>query len=425
MRKRMSKVAAVLTAAVTAVAVAGCGAESGDSGGPVTIKFLSLAYQPPTVAAVKKIVDTFNEQHQNKIQVELIQGSFDTVNDQLVPQFQGGTAPDVIHSQASLISDFQRQGYLADLDDKLDKKLLSDIPNGVRGTVTDGDRLFGAPTLLQSYVVFANTDLLAAAGVTVPTGETLHWDDFRDIAKQASTGGRHGLGWGLKQPAATVMNLSLNFDGKFFDGTGREAKISVDKEELEVPKRIRQMLDEDKSLSPVSVTQSGADTLPGFYAGQYAMVVGADFLAQSITSGAPQGFKWTVLPPLTGTSSHQAADPQTLSMPEQSAHPGEAAEFINFYQQPENLAAVAKGDWLIPATTSASDVLRTATADQPGWAAILATGPQLVDAPFSHATNYPRWKIESAQPALQQYLAGEVDLDGLETKFVDGWQQGG
>ena len=417
-----NRVAAVLAAAT--LALAGCGADDSGANGTVTIKFLSLAYQPPTVAAVKKIVDTFNQDHP-KIHVELIQGSFDTVNDQLVPQFQGGTAPDVIHSQSSLMTDFQQQGYLADLSGRLDKDLLAGVPKGVLGTVKDGDATFGFPTLLQSYVVFANTDLLTAAGAAVPTGDTLKWDDFRDLAKKATTGGHHGLGWGLKQPAATVMNLSLNFDGTYFDGTGREAKISVSDNELEVPKRMRQMLETDKSLSPVSITQSGADTLPGFYAGQYAMVVGADFLAQSITAGAPAGFNWTVLPPLTGTSSNQAADPQVLAMPEQSAHPDEAAQFIEYYAKPANLAAVAQGDWLIPATTPASEALAQQTAGQPAWPAILATGPHLVDAPFSHATNYPRWKIESAQPALQQFLAGELDLSGLKKKLVDGWQQDG
>jgi ABC-type glycerol-3-phosphate transport system substrate-binding protein len=423
MGHRWSRVAALATAAVTALALGGCGAtaDSGSADGVVTIKFVSLAYQPPTVAAVKNIVDSFNASHP-KIQVQLIQGSFDTINDQLVTQFQGGTAPDVIHSQASLISNFQKQGYLADLTPYLDKNVVSSVPKGVLTTVTNGEKIFGAPTELQSYVVFANTDLLKSAGVAVPTGSTLSWDDFQAMAKKATTDGHAGLGWGLKQPAATVMNLSLNFGGTYFSGAGADAKIAVADNELQVPKRMAQMLNDDKSLSPVSITQSGSDTLPGFYAGKYAMVVGADFVAQSIVAQAPKTFNWAVLPPLAGTSAHQAADPQTLSASEQSQHVKEAAEFINYYEQPANLASVAQGDWLIPATAAASDVVRQATAGQNGWAQILATGPELVDAPFAHATNFPRWKTEVAQPALQQFLAGKLDLDGLKQKFTDGWQ---
>ena len=421
---RHRPITAVLAAAAAAMlALAGCGSSSNSSSdnGPVTIKFVSLAYQPPTVAAVKKIVDSFNASHP-KIKVQLVQGSFDTINDQLVTQFQGGTAPDVFHSQASLISNFEQQGYLADLKPYLDKNLVSSVPGGVLSTVSDGEKIYAAPTLLQSYVVFANTDLLKAAGATVPTGSSMSWDQFQALAKQATSNGHFGLGWGLKQPTAAVMNLSLNFDGTYFSGSGSDTKISVGDNELQVPTRMGQMLRQDKSLSPVSITQSGADTLPGFYAGKYAMVVGGDFIAQSIVAQAPKTFHWTVLPALSGTSAHQAADPQSLSVSKQSKHVEQAAEFINYYEQPANLAAVAEGDWLIPATSAASDAVKAATGGKNGWAQILPTGQQLIDAPFSRATNYPRWKTEVAQPALQQYLAGSIDIDGLKKKLVDGWQ---
>lgn len=409
--------------AVAVLAIAGCSSSSSDKNGVVNIKFVSLAYQPPTVAAVKKIVDSFNSSH-SKIHVQLIQGSFDTINDQLTTQFQGGTAPDVFHSQSSLISDFESQGYLADLKPYLDKSLVSTIPSGVLNTVSDGSKIFAAPTLLQSYVVFANTDLLKQAGVTVPTGDRLSWDDFQALTKKTTQNGHFGLGWGLKQPTATVMNLALNFDGKFFSGSGKDAKISVGDNELQVPQRMGQMLFNDKSLSPVSVTQSGADTLPGFYAGKYAMIVGGDFVAQSIVAQAPKTFHWAVLPALAGSSANQAADPQTLSVSKESKHVKEAAEFVNYYEQPANLAAVAQGDWLIPATSGASDAVQKATGGKNGWAQILPTGKDLIDAPFSSATNYARWKTEVAQPALQQFLAGKLDLNGLKKKFEDGWKQG-
>lgn len=416
-------IAALLAVVVSALlVVTGCSSSGSgtSSNGVVTIKFLSLAYQPPTVAAVKKIVDSFNASHP-KIHVELIQGSFDTVNQQLVTGFQGGTAPDVFHAQASLIYNFESQGYLADLRPYLSKSFTSSVPSGVLSSVSDGQKIFGAPTLLQSYVVFANTDMLKADGITLPSGSTMSWDDFQALAKSATRNGKYGLGWGLKQPTATVMNLSLNFDGTYFTGTGSNVQIHVGDNELQVPKRMDQMLRTDKSLSPVSITQSGADTLPGFYAGKYAMVVGGDFVAQSITNDAPKNFHWTVLPALSGTSAHQAADPQTISVAEQSKHKKEAGEFADYYVSAQNLASVAEGDWLIPASTTASAALQKDTGGKNGWAQILPTGTQLVDAPFSRANNYPQWKTEVAQPALQQFLAGKLSLDGLKKKFTDGW----
>ena len=53
----------------------------------MTLKFQSLAFQKTTVAATKKIVADWNAANPN-IQVEYVQGSWDSVHDQLVTQAQ-------------------------------------------------------------------------------------------------------------------------------------------------------------------------------------------------------------------------------------------------------------------------------------------------------------------------------------------------
>ena len=423
MRLRRLLAGITIGAAVAALAACGSGGGSSDaSDGVVNLKFLSLAYQPPTVAAVKKIVDDFNSSHP-KIHVTIQQGSFDTANDQLTTQFQGGTAPDIMHLQASLITGFEQQGYLADLASGLDPSIRSGISDDVWKTVSLEGKIFAAPTLLQSYVVFANSDQLAAAGVTVPTGDSLQWSQFQTMATNLTRDGHYGLGWGLKQPAAAVMNLSLGFGGNYFSGDPASPKLTVGANELQVPQRIKAMI-QNKSLSPISVTQSGADSLPAFYAGKYSMVVGGDFIAQSIKAAAPANFHWTVLPPLAGTSSaNQAADPQSLSVARQTKHLNEATEFVNYYMQPKNLAAVAQGDWLIPTSQAARDQVLADTNGADGWKQILPTASDLVNAPFQGAQGYPKWKTDSLQPALQKYLAGSLDDSGLTSALTKGWSQ--
>ena len=106
------RVASVLVAAAAATSLlAGCGSSSSGhatSGDKVTLKFQSLAFQKPTVAATKKIVADWNAAHPN-IQVEYVQGSWDSVHDQLVTQFQGGTAPDIIHDESADITGFSNR----------------------------------------------------------------------------------------------------------------------------------------------------------------------------------------------------------------------------------------------------------------------------------------------------------------------------
>ena len=427
---RRTITAAVATVAAAAL-VASCsssksggdgkgGGTGGDGGSKVTLKFQSLAFQKPTIAAVKKIVSDWNAAHPN-IQVNYSEGSWDSVHDQLVTQFEGGTAPDIIHDEAADISGFIQQGYLADLSGDLPADVKSSVPQGVWDTVSAEGKIYAAPTLLQSYVVMANTDLLKRDGITVPDGATLSWDDLQAMAKKATSGGTSGLGWGLKSPTATMLSLSLNFDGKYFSGTGLDAKVDVGDNEKQVPQRIHAMAYDDKSIAPVTLTQSGTDILPGFYAGKYAMVVEANYAAQQITQEAPKSFHWAVLPPLTGTSSNQAADPQTLSVAQSSKHVKQATEFISYFMQAQNLAAVGQGDWLIPTTQTARDAISKATGGATGWAQTLKGASSQVAAAFQAATNYPRWKDQIATPAFQQFLANKLSLDDLAKKLTSGW----
>jgi ABC-type glycerol-3-phosphate transport system substrate-binding protein len=416
-----------LVAASALVTLAACGNSSDNSsGGPaagekVTLKFQSLAFQKTTVAATKKIVADWNAANPN-IQVEYVQGSWDSVHDQLVTQFQGGTAADIIHDESADITGFANQGYLADLSPYLSQETKDAVPQGVWDTVSSGGKVFAAPTLLQSYVVFGNSALLKQAGIST-SGDSLSWEDLQADAKKLTAGGKYGLGWGLKSPTATVLNLGMNFGAAFFEGTGRDAKAKIGDAELEVPKRIHAMAATDKSIDPTSLTQSGSDVLPGFYAGKYAMVVGGNYAAQQISEEAPKGFQWEVLPPLKGTSSKQAANPQTLSVPAEGKHVKQAAQFIDYFMKADNLAAVGQGDWLIPTTQAARDSIAKATGGKNGWAQTLASGAELTKAPFQSVENYPKWKDQIATPALQQFLADKIDLPTLGKKLSDGWGQ--
>lgn len=411
-------------AALTAVGAVAAAAPVSASSESITLTFQSLAFQDTTIAATDEIVAAWNEANPD-IEVEIIQGSWDNVHDQLVTQFAGGTAPDIIHDESADIMGFANQGYLYDLSGDLSEETLSAVSDDVWSTVTTADgAVVAAPTLLQSYVVFANPAAFEAAGVELPSGDTLAWDDFQAAAEALTTDDAFGVGWGLRSPTATVMSLSLGFGGEFFTTDGDETTIEVGDAEMEVPNRIQQMAYETLSLDPVTLTQSGSEVLPGFLGGTYAMYVGGNYVAQQLTEGAPEDFEWVVLPPLAGSEgAMQAANPQTLSVSADSEHPAEAAQFIDFYMQAANLAAVAEGDWLIPASAPARDALVESTGGENGWAEILVSGESLVAAPFQSVAAYPQWKDQIATPAYQQYFANQLGAEDLQAQLTDGWEQ--
>jgi multiple sugar transport system substrate-binding protein len=414
--------ALALSACATSTDTGGNGDTGGGEGGEkVTLRFQSLAFQEPTIQASKDIVDAWNQENP-EVQVEYVQGSWDSVQDQLVTQFQGGTAPDIIHYESAAMAQFAQQGYLADLSGSFSDDVQAAVSDDVWDTVTVDDQVIAAPTLLQSYIVFANKDLLEKAGVEMPTGDTWSWDDFQAAAKATTSGDVYGVGWGLGEPTATMMTLGQNFGADYFEGTGDDTTVSIGDAELEIPQRIHAMAYDDRSLDTVTLTQSGSDVMAGFLKGKYAMTVQGSYNAQTLSESAPEGFDWVAMPALEGDSAAQAPDPQTLSVSAQSKDTEAAAEFVDFFMQADNLAAVAQGDWLIPASSAAADVVEENTGGENGWSTILASGEFLTRAPFQSATNYPQWKDQIATPAFQRYLGDEISADELATQLTDGWQ---
>ncbi|MDR6868121.1 ABC-type glycerol-3-phosphate transport system substrate-binding protein [Microbacterium resistens] len=418
---------ALAAAAAAALTLSSCtqgggSAEPSADGKPVTVTFQSFSDQPAAIQATKEIVDAWNKDHPD-VTVEIVQAPTDSLDDKLTTQFAGGVAPDIIHYEVLGIVPFARDGYLADLTGLLDKKTMDDIDPGVLESVTVDGQIIGAPTELQTYVVFANKKLLDAAGVAVPTGDSMSWDELATIAKATTTGDVHGITWGLKSPTAAFMSLGMGFGSTYFTGEGDAMKVAVKDADLEVPNRVKAMIQEG-SVDPIGVTQSGSDVLATFYAGKAAMTVQGSYQVANIATDAPADMDWVVLPPLAGSKGAvQAANPQTLSINVDSPHQKQAAAFLDYFMQTDNLVKMNIADGLIPTTVSAREALAKQTADKKGWPAIVTSAEGLRGPAFLQANGFVRWKDTVATPAFQKFLGGETDDKALTSELDDGWAQ--
>jgi ABC-type glycerol-3-phosphate transport system substrate-binding protein len=418
--RRLLVATAAVVVGVGALAACGSGDSNQPSADPVKVRFLSLAWQKESLQANKDLVAKWNSEHPN-IQVEYVQGDWNSVHDQLLTSFEGGDAPDVFQYESAAIGEFSKQGYLADLSTLVSSDLKGQISQGVWDTVTFDGKVTGIPFLLESQVIIANKKLLDAAGIAVPAANGgWTWDEFQANAAKLTSGSTYGVAWALKSPTNRVMNLSLNFDGKFFYTTGGKTEVKVGDAEKEIPRRIHDMIYTAKSASPDALGMSGADSLPGFFAGKYALLPGSVSLRQQMVEQAPAGFEWVTLPPLKGLSAKQAANPQTLSISEDSKVKEQAAQFLEYFLNPTNMATLAKGDWLVPTGAKANEELVKLTSGKQGWDVAADSAADLTMAPFQKVDGYPEWKTKYATPALQQYFADKITLDQLGAQLVDG-----
>jgi ABC-type glycerol-3-phosphate transport system substrate-binding protein len=389
----------------------------------IEMTYLTPAYLKGTVASTERIVADWNKANPNAT-VKIVYGDVNNMQDKLTTAFAGNVAPDIFQHEAASILEFSKRGYLADLSREM-APLKKTIPAGLWSVGSYKNRLYGAPTMTQTYTVFANVDAFKKAGVKIPTGtNTFTWDDYRELAKKFTTDGKYGVAWGLKSPAAMTMIMGMNYNALFFRGITTVPQISVNANELEVPTRIHQMIYTDKSIDPAALTMSGAGPVPGFLAGKYAMIFAASYVAADLDVAAKAaGFNWTALPLLKGTTSNkQGANPQTLSVSAQSKYPKQAAAFIRYMLKDANLAELALGEGLIPSTTGSLKSAMATKKDSAGWTQILDDGEALVLAPFTLVPNYQKWKDTVLQPAMQQYLQGKISLSELKKRQVEGYK---
>ncbi|GGN01831.1 ABC transporter substrate-binding protein [Streptomyces fuscichromogenes] len=412
MRTRLTTAVVVLL-----LLLAGCTSAS-RTGGPITLRFQSLAWQDESVAANRELVEEWNATHSD-VKVEYVQGSWDSVHDQLLTSFEGGEAPDIIHDASDDLADFAYGGYLADLTGLLTDRLKSGIPLRSWRTATFGNGIYGVPFLQEPRVLIANTTWLAEAGVRIPTPEhPWTWAEFRQITERLSGDGRYGVAWPLKEPVSATLNLSLSAGGQLFH-RGADGKVTVRFRAADqvVPRTVHDQVVVDHSAPDSTLGSGGSDTLPGFFAGRYAMVPLGFSYRQQIVQQAPKGFRWEVLPAPAGADGlAQGVSPQTLSIAADSPHKKEAAEFIDFLLRPKNMVRLALGDWMLPTGTEAlgDPALHTATY---GWATGTALAGHLGPAPAQTVRGYPEWKDKVATPALQEYYSGAIGLGELRHRL--------
>ncbi|OON82947.1 ABC transporter substrate-binding protein [Streptomyces tsukubensis] len=413
-------------AAASATLLTACGGSGDDSGRP-TLDFLSLAWQKESVAANKALVAAWNRERPD-VRVRYVQGSWNNVHDQLLTSFEGGAAPDIIHDEANDLTDFGYGGDLADLSGLIPADLKKRIPATAWGTATFNGGVYGVPFLQEPRVLIANRTVLDKAGIRLPTVERpWTWDRFEDVAKELThhrrgTDSRYGVAWAMKEPVNQTVNMSLSTGGKIVHRDGDRTEIRFDAADSAVAELIRRQVKSDRTAPSSGLGMGGGDTLPGFFAGHYAMVPLGFSYRQQVEQQAPDGFDWVTLPMPVGAKAPdgglaQGVSPQTLSVSRSCAHKKAAVEFIAFMTRTQDLVRLARGDWLVP-TGSAALRDPHITTDKDGWSTGVDVAGHLTASPALGVRGYPEWMDKIATPALQQYYNGAIGLGELRGKLV-------
>ncbi|MFJ4415412.1 ABC transporter substrate-binding protein [Streptomyces sp. NPDC088925] len=402
-----------------------CG--SGDDDGRPTLDFLSLAWQAESVAANKALVAEWNRSRP-AVRVRYVQGSWTNVHDQLLTSFAGDAAPDIIHDEANDLTDFGHGGDLADLSDLLPADLRARIPADSWDTARFRGGLYGVPFLQEPRVLIANRALLAGAGIAAPTAaHPWTWDEFEDAARELTRHekgreSRYGVVWAMKEPVNQTVNMAVTTGGRIIHREDGRTRVRFDAADSAVAELIRRQVRDERTAPASGLGMGGGDTLPGFFAGRYAMVPLGFSYRQQVGQQAPKGFDWVTLPLPVGRGAPdggraQGVSPQTLSVSRACRHKEAAVAFLAFLTRTAALTRLARGDWLLPTGTASLRDPSLNTGEN-GWRTGARVARHLVASPALGARGYPEWMDKIATPALQQYYSGAIGLDTLRTRLV-------
>ncbi|PZG53719.1 sugar ABC transporter substrate-binding protein [Listeria ivanovii] len=170
--KRFKKVGIVSAVLVMALSLAACGggkdtSKLGSSDGEKT---LTVSVDAGYKDYVNKIKGDFESD--NNVKVKVVEKDMFETLEALPLDGPAGTAPDVMMSAFDRIGSLGQQGHLAEV--KLDNK--ADYDKKDQKQVTIDDKIYGAPAIIETLVLYYNKDLLDKAPETFNDLETLAKD---------------------------------------------------------------------------------------------------------------------------------------------------------------------------------------------------------------------------------------------------------
>lgn len=220
-----SKIALVALILALAVSATGCGGQTQQQAGPVTIRVLTMQQAAMTTDEMDSVAKEFMAANPN-VKVEMEYVSYDALHDKFVTAMATTPPPyDVMMVDVVWYSEFVKAGYLADVTDKITTDMRDKTFKTAWNVVTVGGKVYGMPWLLDTKYFFYNEKLLKEAGFDSPPKT---WEEMVVQAKAIKSKGivEYPIVWSWAQQEASICDfvaLVSGNGGRFVDDAGNPA----------------------------------------------------------------------------------------------------------------------------------------------------------------------------------------------------------
>ena len=199
------KILAILLAAVLCLAAGTTIAESSET--PVTINFWHhySAQSAENETLMNVLIPKFESENPG-IKVNAVSHEWAELHDKVLVSASSNSLPDVARCDIAWLPEFQKMGVLVALDQEMTNfaDVSATLLDSAMSTAKIGDHYYALALNTNSKILFYNTAMLEAAGVSTPTT----MDEWVAAVKKLSGTNANGQQtWGWDEPALSGWNI--------------------------------------------------------------------------------------------------------------------------------------------------------------------------------------------------------------------------
>lgn len=199
------KILAILLAAVLCLAAGATVAESSET--PVTINFWHhySAQSAENETLMNVLIPKFEGENPG-IKVNAVSHEWAELHDKILVSASSDSLPDVARCDIAWLPEFQKMGVLVALDQEMSDfaATSSALLDSAMSTANIGGGSYALALNTNSKILFYNTAMLEAAGVTVPATMDEWVETVRKLGGENASGQQV---WGWNEPALSGWNL--------------------------------------------------------------------------------------------------------------------------------------------------------------------------------------------------------------------------
>jgi len=354
--RKIKKLLSIIVISAMTLSLAACGSssdssdsssgDSGDSeessGDGVTLEFQQWWGPEMPEGTLAEICEGFTEE--TGIKIELLSNPYADTKTQVAAGAAAGTMADVVGLDGSWVYDFAKQGSIANLTELMEEDGYDD--SQLSSQIQFEGNTYMIPVVNFAYPMYANMDILNAAGVTsLPTTRDEFIAACEAVKKYDSNIAGFAIPMSTESPNG-IQNQVMTWLWASGDSMLKDGKpnLAGNKELEEVVEFVKELFDKDL-VAAGSYSMVESDMVEEFTNGRVAfMIDGVSHLTMVTDANPDLKFEYATVPVKAGydgTVGMEAAN-WGIGIAENTEHKEEAIKFVEYLLSPEVNAKMAQ-----------------------------------------------------------------------------------